>query len=542
MIAFFCAEYGIEDSLPLYAGGLGILAGDFLFEAGDMKVPFVAVGLFYNGGFARDRDFEGDREQELKHTGFQKVRTEKNQPLIIEINIENRTVGAQVWTHTYGSARLYLLDTDVEMNAPQDRKITHRLYDPDTGTRILQELVLGVGGVKLLRTLGIVPDIYHLNEGHTSFVALALAAEYLLDNPQESSFTAALQQMRSKIVATKHTILSGAGIFLQREQFKKIIHEYFEHHRIDFDEFFSLGNDKQDPDTFSATRFLLKSSIRSNGVSMLHTIFEKHKHQNSPLIPITNGVYAKRWRSSHWPEEGQSVLTDGDIWSIRNTLRKELLDHVKKLTKVELNPEALTIVWARRITAYKRPHLLFSDLARLAKIVAHAKMPVQFIVAGIAHEADKEGMAMAEKIKAHTNDPSLQGKVVYLPRYSIDDAKKLVGGADVWLNTPTRGVEACGTSGMKSALNGGLQCSVSDGWFEEVDWQDMGWVLPDENTDAALYETIENVIAPLYFKRNAENIPEGWIKQIRSTTHTIKERFTATRMIHEYLRKLYMME
>jgi starch phosphorylase len=275
---------------------------------------------------------------------------------------------------------------------------------------------------------------------------------------------------------------------------------------------------------------------------MLHTIFEKQKHPNSPLIAITNGVYAKHWQSSLWPKDGIGVLGDAELWQVRNSLRLGLIAFVKEATGVELDAQALTIVWARRFASYKRPHLLFNDLDRLAKIVSDAKQPVQFIISGNAHEADPAGVAIIEKIQAYIAHGPLQSKIVYVPNYSINIARELVKGADVWLNTPERGVEACGTSGMKAGINGALQCSISDGWIEEVDWTNTGWVLATHDTEKSVYDTIEHEIKPLFYDRDKEHIPEQWLKRVRSTINIVTHRFTASRMIKDYVSKLYYPE
>ncbi len=537
-IAFFCAEYGIQDELPLYAGGLGVLAGDYLLEAGSQGLPFIAVGIFYTNGFIDTNTAAGDSTSLMK-SGFQIVSDDAGQPLRLAIDVSDRVVKAQVWTRAYGSARLYLIDTNIAENSDADRKITAHLYDSNMENKMMQELILGIGGIRLLRALKIDVGIYHLNEGHTSFVALALAAEYLHDHPSETSFTSAVNAVRSKIVATKHTILSGAGMYFTRDQFKKIISHYFEQHRIDFEEFFSFGTHAHHPEAFATTRFLLAAACRSNGVSMVHVIFEKQKHPMSPLISITNGINPKRWRSPLWPKGGIGALSDADMWQIRNTARRELLEYVKAESGVTLDEKAMTIVWARRFAAYKRPYILFSDLKKLEEILSRKDRPVQIIISGMAHKDDKEGTEMVEKIKKHVAEKAFQGKIVYLPHYSIDTAKKLVVGADVWLNTPERGIEACGTSGMKSGLNGGLECSVRDGWIEEVDWNDKGWILPEEGLEEKIYDIIDQKISPMFYERTSEGIPARWIKDMRGTMEIIEGRFTTKQMLEEYLNKLY---
>lgn len=538
-IAFFSAEYGIEEKLHLYAGGLGILAGDFILEAGAQGAPFFAIGLFYPGGFSSHRKKgEANTEKELRESGFSEVVDEEGAPLRISIDVDSRVVTARAWVKHYGSARLYLLDTHLAENSEEDRTRTNYLYDSDNHSKMFQELVLGIGGVKLLRALHLTPSVYHLNEGHTSFVALALAAEYLHDHPAEVGISTALKAVGAQIVATKHTILRGAGIYFTREEFGRLVGHYFARHHIDLEEFFSWGAD-DDPTLFSATKFLLQVARHENGVSMLHTVFEKQKHPHSTLIPITNGVHVPRWRSRAWPRKGIEGLSDAEIFSCRMKAREALVDWLSRTYGAKLNAEALTLVWARRFAPYKRPDVLFRDPERLARILSLPERPVQVVISGIAHEADAEGQRVMREIIEYSRDPRFTGKLFYLPDYSIEIARELVAGGDVWLNTPERGKEACGTSGMKAAVNGVLQCSVSDGWVGEVDWASVGWVLPDEAVSETLYRYLEEEIAPLFFARGADDLPHEWISRVRKTIFLTEERYSASRMLEEYMEKLY---
>jgi glycogen phosphorylase len=542
-IAYFCAEYGIEDTLPIYAGGLGILAGDFVRAAGERGIPIVAFGLLYRRGFSVFQPAGMAQDQSIvspTESGFSLLKEANDQPILIAVEADSRIFQAQVWTKTYGSARLFLFDTDFDANNRADREITQELYDGRFEVRVLQELLLGVGGVKLLRKMNIVPSIYHLNEGHTSFAALALCVEYLHDHPNETSIENALHAIRPMIVATKHTILSSAGIHFTRDQFLGILDTYLSRHRASFDEFFALGcEDDHGPELFSTTKFLIESAIRENAVSMLHAVFEKREHPYGDLISITNGVNVKRWRANRWSSDNFATLTDQEIWRTHTELRHELVSYVLKTIGAQLNSEALTVVWARRFAAYKRPEILFSDLDRLAKLLQDIRQPVQFIIAGQASIHDSEGIKRIERIIAHTKEARFQNKVVYLSDYSIVAARKLVQGADVWLSTPIRGKEACGTSSMKASLNGVLQCSTSDGWLEEVDWSDKGWILKENDTETHMYETIENNIRTVFYDRDQKGVPSKWVKQMRNTFNVVLKGYTAERMIEDYLHKLY---
>lgn len=537
-VAFFCAEYGIQ-GLPLYAGGLGMLAEDFVREAGDQGLPLYAIGLFYNQRTdASSDELRSENRITLINHKFNLLRVNNGEPLTIEVDIAGSMISLQVWQRIHGSSRLYLLDSDVEKNNLTDQRILSSLYGSDISVNILQQLLLGIGGVKLVRALKINPKIYHLNEGHTSFAALALFAEYLHDH-SEMSLRAAIQVMKQHIVASKHTILSVAGINFTRDQLKDIVQHYFKRHRIDFEEFFKLGARQENPEVFSTTKLMLQSASRANGVSLLHTEYEKKVHPHSSLIPITNGVYLPRWRTEKWPQKRLDEISKDELWKLRNTLRSDLISSIDSQTGIKLNPNALTIVWARRFASYKRPEILFTDLNRLAQIVSKTDMPVQFIISGKAHVNDKEGQATVSRIKEYTNRPEFIGKIVYVPDYSINVAKELVLGADVWLNTPTPGFEACGTSGMKAALNGALQCSVKDGWMGEVNWENLGWILDNEKITSDIYDVIENKIRPMFFERNSSGIPDAWVERVQNMLKLTEEQFTAGRMVYDYTKKMY---
>ena len=378
-IAFFCAEYGIEENLQIYAGGLGILAGDFVLEAGEMGLPLVAIGLFYRNGFPTYKPEDGPFDQTInpESAGFSILRNDQGQAIILDIEVNSAIVYAQVWVRAYGSAHIFLLDTYLERNPEEYRAISRYLYATDFHTKLLQDFILGVGGIKLLRCLGIAPTLYHLNEGHAAFVILALAVEYMHDHPGTANLQEALDAVRRSIVGTKHTILPGAGLFFNRTVFSGIVDSYLARHQVNFDDFFAYGAEPYDNQTFSTTKLLLKGAVRANAVSLLHATFEKREHPHSKLLAITNGVRIARWRSPRWNYDGLGRLTDKDIWKIREADRKDLLALVEDTTGVRLNLSALTITWARRFAAYKHPELLFTDINRLQRILEQKKYPVQ---------------------------------------------------------------------------------------------------------------------------------------------------------------------
>jgi alpha-glucan phosphorylase-like protein len=495
-------EYAINDDSGSYAGGLGILAGDYLLEAADLNLPVIAIGLHYG-----------------KNISHEFV------PLTqIEVPIGDENLKVRVWQKNFkNSVTLLLLDTDVEGNSNDARKITGRLYDSNFYTRLKQEMLLGIGGVRILKQFKITPKVYHLNEGHTAYAALAIKAE---DRENEG-----------KIVSTKHTIFSNAGSFIPRNEFDKYIKPYCLKFNLNPDQIFELGKFELNKDMFATTKFMISCSRISNGVSKLHTVYEKIVHPHSKLVPITNGVYKKRWRASEWGEK--EVISDEEFWRIKNKLRKKLVSFVRERTGIIMNEESATAVWSRRFAAYKQPSLLFSDLDRLEKIVSNKEKPIQFVISGKAHPDDKIGLETIERIEKISKMPQFKGKVAYIPNYDIVIARHLVQGADIWINTPIRGKEACGTSGLKASLNGALQCSVSDGWVDEVDFKDKGWILSEDRTKDDLYRLLETEIPDLFYKKNEKGIPLELIQRMRASVLLINSNFTATRMIEDYVDKIY---
>lgn len=515
-IAFFCMEYAVDNDSHTYAGGLGILAGDYLLEAADKNIPIIAFGLHYGNSISGDISDH-----------FSLLTDDKKKPLIIDIPIGNEIIKAQVWHKTFReSVRLMLLDTNIPDNSLENKLISSRLYDSHFYIRIKQQMILGIGGVRLLKMLNITPTIYHLNEGHTAFAALAVLAER--------------NEQKENIVATKHTIFSDAGIFIPKEDFNKYITPYCKLFNLDPNKIFEMGSYEKDVDIFSTAKFLMSSSSRRNGVSIIHTVYEKKMHPNSDLIPVTNGVYKKRWQAGEWGSSPQK-LKDDELWKIKNLLRSKLISYVRKKTLENLDPNICTVVWARRFASYKRPLLLFSDLGRLEKIVSNKKMPIQFIFSGKAHPSDALGQATIEKIIALTKTSVFKDKIVYIPDYSMEVSRYLTQGADVWLNTPERGKEGCGTSGIKAGLNGSLQCSVSDGWVDEVDWSGKGWIISEDKTLEDMYTYLEKDIPQLFYKRNTDNLPEQWIKYMKSTIELIEKNYTTSRMIDDYFKKVYLL-
>jgi len=534
-VAYFSAEYAIADDMPIYAGGLGVLAADLVLEAAAQNRSFNAIGLVYHLAFSGDDPDQRPMTKRLRVNGFEIAKNAIGKPILASVLISNRTVVMQAWVKTWGNTRLILLDTNLAKNAPEDRAICDRLYASDPSLQLAQEICLGFGGTAMLGELGVKPDVYHLNEGHAAMAGLAVAVREMTNNP-ELSLRQALEAVRERLVGTKHTILSGAGILLDWGSVYHQLAPLLESHGAAFDALKEFAN--LPSGDYSDTKLLMEIVRRANGVSKIHVEAELHDHPTSKLVAITNGVFRGRWAAKNWPES-PLVLPDAEIWAKHNDNKRKLLELIETRTGDRLDPDALTVVWARRMASYKRPELLINDLKRLGKLAHHSSRPVQFVVAGRANPTDIVGADLMNRVIAASKSPDLEPRFAYLPNYNPVSAKMLVGGADLWLNTPIRGYEACGTSGMKASLNGALQFSTSDGWLDEIDIGPVGWEVPESNPAKVLYNTLEHTVAPLYYSRNSDGLPEAWIAMMRANIELILNNFTATRMLNDYYAKLY---
>lgn len=531
---YVCSEYALSDELPIYAGGLGVLAADYFFQAKSAPIPYYFTGLLYHHGFVSSSNSEWKFNP--LDSGLTLLKDENDEIVSVDIDIEQRPLLAQVWIKREGNATLFLFDTDLPGNNEENREITAKLYGPDEKTRILQQLVLGIGSIKLMRRLGIKPSIYHLNEGHTSFVILALIAQMKDSNPDLSD-EEILTKVSEHVVATKHTILHASGLFINEQEFNQLLGQFLKRHNLDAKKIFAFGHNYTNEGTFSTNAFLLNHVSRANCVSKIHCDFEKGIHPNSSLIPITNGVFPGRWKAPNCPNPLDGT-TNEELQKLHAKNKHDLLSFVAQKTQVSLNPDVLTIVWARRLTEYKRPLLIFNDLTRLHELTSNPETPIQIIISGLASFADKEGQETLRKIIALTHSADFYGKIVYLPGYSLSTAAKLVIGADLWLNTPELGKEACGTSGMKAGLNGVLEFSVPDGWFAQVNWRGVGWDLMEEGIEKNIYDVLEQEIIPTYYGKPKEGTL-SWIDRMRKTIEIIQGEFTTQRMMEDYIDKLY---
>jgi starch phosphorylase len=533
-VAYFSAEYAIADDLPIYAGGLGVLAADIVLEAGSQNLPFYGVGLVYHEAFTGGDPDQRPLTERLMANGFELAVDEGGQRVVVHIEVGDRSVALQAWTKSWGHTRLILLDSRVDENDERDRAICDHLYAKDLSLQLAQEMCLGFGGVAILEAMGVRPDVYHMNEGHAAIGGLALVLRHLKVHP-DLNFEEAVAAVRPMLVGTKHTILAGAGILLDWNSVAAQIEPALRAHGATLDDLKALAG-KSNGD-YSDTKLLIAVARLVNGVSKLHVKLEKQQHPVSKLIPVTNGIFRWRWTTAAW--DGHPLqYDDAKFWAIHCENRRRLLEHVRQQTGTELDPDRLTVVWARRMTAYKRPELLVSEIDHLAALVHDAQRPIQFIVAGAANPSDGGGIDLMNRVIEAARRPDLAGRLAYLPHYNPVSAKFLVRGADLWLNTPIRGYEACGTSGMKASLNGALQFSTSDGWIDEVKISPIGWELSDDNPAASLYDTLGNEIAPLFYRRTY-GIPHGWIVKMRANMKLIQDEFTATRMLRDYYAKMY---
>lgn len=601
-IAYFCMEYGLDTSLKIYSGGLGILAGDYLKESSDMNVNMVAVGLLYRYGyFTQKLSASGDQVSGYDAQDFMKipaspVRDSNGNWIVISVAFPGRNIYARLWRVDVGRTELYLLDTDFEENRPDDRSVTHHLYGGDWENRLKQELLLGVGGVTALRKLGIDTDVYHCNEGHAAFIGLERLREYV--EQDNLSFTEALEVVRASSLFTTHTPVPAGHDAFTEDLLRTYITHYTSKLKIDWTTLMGLGkiNAEDVNEKFSMSILAANLSQEVNGVSWLHgkvsqeilaNMWPGYLPEELHVSYVTNGVHYPTWAAPEWKDIHASVfgdefkshhydkacfsgiynVDDNVIWETRKALRKKLIDSIRErlsdpsasshysprqIVRIQntLRDDVLTIGFARRFATYKRAYLLFSNLDRLSEIVNNEERPVQFIFAGKAHPADKAGQDLIKRIVDVSKMPQFIGKIVFVPNYDITLAKLMVQGVDVWMNNPTRPLEASGTSGEKAAMNGVMHFSVLDGWWVEGYKEGAGWALPMERTyddqsyqdelDAAtIYNIIESEIAPLYYDVDKHGYSPDWIRYIKNTVAMVACNFTTNRMLSDYIEKYY---
>jgi len=601
-IAYFSFEFGLHEALPVYAGGLGILSGDHLKEASDLGMPLIALGFIYNQGyFSQHITEDGWQETRNLVLNFDEMPVTpmidaQGKPAMISVDLPGRKVWARIWTVQVGRVALYLLDTNLEQNSLADRQLTARLYSNDPETRISQEILLGMGGARALRLLGYNPDIWHMNEGHAAFLTLERAMEFVTTG---DTFAQATARIRSSNIFTTHTPVPAGNDQFPLWLLDKYFAQIWPQLGLTRDEFINLGRQAQSwGESFVMPVLALKLSERCNAVSelhgnvsrkMWHFLWPDRREEDVPIGHITNSVHAGTWMArrmrvlferylgADWlqhqddPELWAQVdnIPDAEIWQVRYHLKRKLLNFANERIRqswvsgqihpvqviaggVLLEPYSLTIGFARRFATYKRGSLILRDIDRLLRIINNASMPVQFIFAGKAHPADEPGKLIIQQVYRAVKDAKAGGRLVFLEDYDMNVARYMVQGVDVWMNTPLRPNEASGTSGMKAAINGVLNFSVLDGWWQEGYNGQNGWaigddaVFPDSNqqddADAeSLYDTLENSIIPLYYgSRSADNLPSKWIARMKESIRTLAPQFTMTRMLKDYMTQLYL--
>jgi glycogen phosphorylase len=599
-VAYFSAEFALHQSLPIYAGGLGVLAGDHCKEASDLGVPLIGVGFMYpQGYFHQHVSAEGWQEESYERLNWADAPVEPalasdGKPCITAVPLGDRSVLVAVWRVLVGRVKLFLLDTDLEENAPWDRELSARLYGGDRETRIQQEIILGIGGVRALKAIGSDPSVFHLNEGHAAFVVLQRIRDLI---EHGSSFDSALEQIRSTTIFTTHTPVPAGHDAFPFQLVEKHLAGAWGTLGQNRDRFLALGAyDNGGGTQFNMTALALRSTGAVNAVSQLHgqvtrrmfaPMWPNVPESDRPVKAVTNGVHVPTWIAGEmadlfakhlgadWRERhddpdlwnGILAIPDEELWVVRQSLRRYLFTFARERARhrwVEervgiprvvaagtlLEPEALTLGFARRFTGYKRPELVFHDAERLARILNASGRTVQIIFAGKSHPADDIGKHHLQQVYRRALDPLFAGRVAFVDDYDLHVAHFLSQGCDVWLNTPRKPMEASGTSGMKAALNGVPHLSIGDGWWAEGFTGSNGWVIdgqaPSDNYDAvdaadanALYRLLEENIVPAFYDRDSNNVPRRWIAIVKESIRTVAPRFSARRMVKEYAERMY---
>ena len=603
-VAYFCMEFGITQVLKIYSGGLGILAGDYLKEASDSNVDMCGVGFLYRYGyFTQSLSMDGQQIAKYEAQNFnslpiERVLDENGNPLVIDVPYTNYMVHAYVWRANVGRISLYLLDTDNDLNSEFDKPITHSLYGGDWENRLKQEILLGIGGILTLKRLGIKKDIYHCNEGHAALCNLQRLSDYVESG---LTFNQAMELVRASSLYTVHTPVPAGHDYFDEALFGKYMGGYPARLGISWDELIGMG--RQNPDDhnerFCMSTFACNTCQDVNGVSKLHgwvsqkmfsPLWKGYFPEENHVGYVTNGVHFPTWAATEWrkiydkyfdknfmnDQSNEEIwhainnVPDEEVWSTRMALKQKLVDYIReKFTEnwlrnqgdparvvsllQRINPNALMIGFCRRFATYKRAHLLFTDIDRLAKIVNDPEHPVLFFFSGKAHPADGAGQGLIKKIYEISQRPEFLGKIIFLEDYDMQLARRLVSGVDIWMNTPTRPLEASGTSGEKAEMNGVVNLSVLDGWWVEGYREGAGWALPEKRTyenqayqdqlDAAtIYGLLENDIIPMYYNRNKKGYSADWVKVIKNSISTIAPHYTMKRLLDDYFDRFYNRE
>lgn len=602
-VAYLSAEFGLHESLPIYSGGLGVLAGDHVKSASDLDIPLVGIGLFYSHGYFRQRlDDSGWQNEEYLRVDRTRLALEpalgtNGQPVVVSIETRTGSILAKVWRLAVGRSLVFLLDSDMPGNAPEDRELTARLYGGDSRVRIRQELLLGIGGVRALHAMGILPSVFHLNEGHSAFAVLEVIRERMVD--EGLSFAEAARRVHRRVVFTTHTPVPAGHDRFSQALIDEHLNSIREGLGLSPEELMALGrvHPADDSEEFCMTVLALRLSRRANAVSSLHgevsrsmwnPLWPDRSEEEVPIGHITNGVHVPTWLAPQmvrlyeknlgpgWYErcvepktwEGVEDIDDGELWETHLALKARLLEFVRRRTGEQarrsgkppvgldrlgrgLSPDALTLGFARRFATYKRANLILRDIDRLSRLANDPKRPVQFIFAGKAHPRDEPGKTVLREIVDLTKGSPLEDRIVFVEDYDIDVGRHLVQGVDVWVNTPRRPFEASGTSGQKVLLNGGLNLSVLDGWWAEAYDGSNGFAIGTGRTHSdpalhdlrdgeELYRVLEEEVIPLYYQRDSDGLPRSWIRRVKRAIRTLGWRFNANRMVIDYTRNCYI--
>lgn len=601
VIAYLSMEFGLHESLPIYAGGLGVLSGDHSKEASDLGLPFVGVGFIYQQGYFRQHITEDGWQEaywdnlDAADLPVKAAKMPDGEDVVVSVDLPGRTVHIRVWEMRVGRAPLFLMDTNLESNSPADRDLTARLYSSDLDVRITQEIVLGIGGVRALRAMNIHPKVWHMNEGHSAFIILERIAELVQTG---KSFEDAATDVRASTVFTTHTPVPAGNEAFPQWLMDKYFPQYWNRMGLDRDSFMALAKlDQVWGSSFSTPTLAIRFSAHHNAVSELHGAVSREmwqflwpgtKVEEVPIGSITNGVHTGSWLArrmrvlfdrslgSDWyehlddPETWASLLSipDEDLWVVHRHLKRRLQIFMNDRARAQwtttrihpvqiiaagalMDPNVLTIGFARRFATYKRAGLLFRDIDRLLKLVNRPDMPVQFVFAGKAHPADDPGKKVIQDLYRIIKRAEFAGRLMFIEDYDQNTARHMIQGVDVWLNTPRRPHEASGTSGQKAAVNGVLNCSILDGWWPEGFNGENGWAIGDENhhaseeeQDAAdsesLFQLLESEIVPLFYKRDERELPREWIRKMKESIATLAPVFSTRRMVKDYTNQMYV--
>lgn len=602
-VAYFSAEFGLHESLPIYSGGLGVLSGDHTKSASDLGIPFIGIGLFYRHGYFQQRIDPSGWQQELypenhpEQLPLELVTLEEGGRLLNSVEIGHSTVYIQAWRVRIGRATLYLLDTNLPENDQHFQGLTGHVYGGDIDTRIGQEIVLGIGGVRLLASMGIEPGVYHMNEGHSAFLTLELLRRSLKEGRTQEE---ARRSVSSRCIFTTHTPVPAGHDRFSSELMIHSLGRFWGETGLSHDNLMAYGrvNPEDQGEWFTMTVLALNMSRAANGVSELHghvsrdmwkELYPSVEVGDVPIGHITNGIHTPSWATGkahefwnkrlsvdwtaklmdapYWNKIGHNGLaTDEELWALRYTLRRELVEFVRTRMREQflrsgvegmtsadhlLSPDALTICFARRFATYKRAPLLFRNMERIIPVLANPERPVQIVFAGKAHPRDNEGKKFIQKIIETSRHPQLTGRVVFVENYDMNVARHLISGADIWLNNPRRPLEASGTSGEKVIIHGGLNLSIMDGWWREAFNGTNGWAIGEDHSEPDieaqdekdfenLFRTLAEEVIPAFYTRNEGDIPTRWIQRIRESMRTLVPVYNTDRMVGEYVRKYYL--